>query len=121
MIFIRSLNDFNTVAVYSTKRIPMNRKVVDMDKIIGTNKHARERWETLLASGGYSIGYFSVIIQGDRVRIYHYKTRTIAYFRREDSFEGMQELCAQRGYDLPYLLDHYYPKSMEPLSNYTHF
>lgn len=89
----------------------------NMDKFIDTPQLARERWETLLASGGYSIGYFSVVIQGDRVRIYHYKTRTISYFRRKDSFDGMQELCTQRGYDLPYLLEHYYPKSIEPLSD----
>jgi len=92
-----------------------------MEKMLSTNTLARERWERLLASGGYSIGYFSVTIQGDRVRIYHYKTRTIAYFPREKSFDGMQELCAQRGYDLPYLLAHYYPKSMEPLGMYSQF
>lgn len=79
---------------------------------------ARKTWEHLLATGGYSIGLFSVTVEDDLVRIYHYRTQEVHHFRKEDSYRGMQELCEERGYDLPLLLKFYYPKSFRTLTNY---
>jgi len=83
------------------------------------NKTTKQRWEHLLASGGYSIGQFSVTVQGDIVRIYHYRTKQVHFFPRELSFEGMEQLCKERGYDLSFLLNNYYPKSIHPVEKLT--
>lgn len=73
-------------------------------------KYLRGRWNALLGLKEYSIGYFFVMAQGDLVRAYNYDTRHIVYFHKKDSFKGMMQLCAEQGYDLGYLLDHYSPK-----------
>ncbi|MCF7803766.1 MAG: hypothetical protein K9N46_00505 [Candidatus Marinimicrobia bacterium] len=79
---------------------------------------SRKIWEHLLSSGGYSIGQFSVTVNDDQVRVYHYRTRNVARFPKEDSYEEMEKLCRERGYDLPYLLKNYYPKSFRSLKEY---
>lgn len=79
------------------------------------NKITKQRCEHLLASGGYSIGQFSITVEGDIVRIYHYRTKQVHFFPRELSFEAMEQLCKARGYDLSYLLNNYYPKSIHPV------
>ncbi len=68
-------------------------------------------WQHLLLSGGYSIGYFSVTVEHDEVRVYHSRTQKVTYFSINESFKGMERLCNERGYDLAYLLGNYYPKS----------
>ncbi len=75
----------------------------------------RKRWEHLLASGGYSIGQFSVTVQDAVVRVYHYRTKQVHFFPREHSFDGMEQLCQEQGYDLSFLLNNYYPKSIHSL------
>ena len=75
-------------------------------------------WEHLLSSGGYSIGQFSVTVNDDQVRVYHYRTKKVERFPKEDSYQEMQKLCRKRGYDLPYLLKNYYPKSFRSLKEY---
>lgn len=72
---------------------------------------SRAIWDHLLSSGGYSIGYFSITLQESTVRVYHYRTRAVTYFPKEQSFAGMERLCRERGYDLTYLLQNYYPKT----------
>ena len=71
----------------------------------------RDIWEDLLASGGYSLGFFSITLEKTRVRIYHYRTRETSYFEKDESFEGMQQLCRERGYSLEDLLKRHYPKT----------
>lgn len=68
-------------------------------------------WNHLLRSGGYSIGYFSVTLSESKVRVYHYRTGEVTYFPKENSYSEMQRLCQERGYDLSYLLQNYYPKT----------
>jgi len=81
----------------------------------------RKIWEHLLSSGGYSIGYFSVTVNGDQVRVYHYRTQNVEYFHIDDSYEEMQRLYRERGYDLSSLLNHYYPKSFRSLQMNSRF
>jgi len=68
-------------------------------------------WNHLLRSGGYSIGYFSITLSEDQVRVYHYRTGEVTRFPKDDSFVEMERLCQERGYDLSYLLQNYYPKT----------
>lgn len=79
---------------------------------------SRRVWEHLLSSGGYSIGLFSITVEGEKVRVFHYRTKKIAYFDKDQSYEEMQKLCKERGYDLPFLLNNYYPKSFRSLRGY---
>lgn len=69
------------------------------------------KWKHLLHSGGYSIGFFTITIENGAVRVYHSRTRHVEHFTVENSFEGMERLCKERGYDLEYLLKNYVPKS----------
>ncbi len=71
----------------------------------------RMKWNQMLLSGGYSIGYFTVTVENETVRVYHSRTRHVAHFTIEDSYEGMERLCKERGYNLDYLLKNYIPKS----------
>lgn len=75
-------------------------------------------WEHLLSSGGYSIGFFSVTVMDNHVRVFHYRTKKVHHFPKENSYEEMEKLCQQRGYDLPYLLNNYYPKSFRSLRTF---
>ncbi len=78
----------------------------------------RRVWDHLLSSGGYSIGLFSITVEGEKVRVFHYRTKQVVYFDKKKSYEEMQKLCIERGYDLPYLLKNYYPKSFRSLRGY---
>lgn len=85
---------------------------------MGEGLTSRKVWEHLLSSGGYSIGFFSITLEGDEVRVFHYRTKQVSYFDKDKSYEEMQKLCKERGYDLPYLLKNYYPKSFRSLRDY---
>jgi len=74
----------------------------------------RMKWEQMLLSGGYSIGYFTVTVEHETVRVYHSRTHHVAHFTIENSYEGMERLCKERGYNLEYLLKNYVPKSFIP-------
>ena len=76
---------------------------------------SKDIWDQLLESGGYSIGYFAIPTNGDRVRVYNYRSKHLAYFNKETSFQGMQSLCHHLGYDFPDLLKRHTPKSFRSL------
>jgi len=79
---------------------------------------SQQIWRHLLDSGGYSIGQFSISLEDDQVRVFHYGTKKVKYLDRDTSFEDMKKLCKARGYSLSYLLKNYYPKSFRSLTNY---
>ena len=76
---------------------------------------ANKIWDQLLESGGYSIGYFAISTDGDRVRVYNYRSKHLAYFEKSNSFQEMQSLCNNLGYDFPDLLQRHTPKSFRSL------
>ncbi|HKJ66717.1 MAG TPA: hypothetical protein VKA68_02075 [bacterium] len=80
------------------------------------NPSPKAIWQHLLLTGEYSIGYFSVTADREKVRIYHYRTRKVTYLNLDESFEGMEQLCRERGYDLAYLLRNYAPKSFHSVN-----
>jgi len=77
---------------------------------------ARKTWENLLSTGGYSIGYFSVTVEDDKVRVFHSRTKEVTYLDRENAYEGMERLCERRGYNLEHLLKYYHPKSFRSVN-----
>jgi len=79
----------------------------------------KEFWDSLVDSGGYSIGYFAITTHKELVRVYHYRTKTVSYFPRESSFEGMQQLCHTQGMELGMLLDRHIPKSFRSLQKFN--
>jgi len=81
---------------------------------------SRRIWNHLLSSGGYSIGYFSVTVAKDHIRVFHYRSKEVTYLAKEQSFEEMNRLCRKRGYELSTLLNHYYPKSFRSLRMANH-
>lgn len=78
----------------------------------------RQSWESLHRSGGYSIGQFSVTVQGETLRVYHYRSRKVSFFPMETSSKSIKELCCEYGYELSDLLKYYYPKSIHSLDSY---
>ncbi|MCF7805853.1 MAG: hypothetical protein K9N46_15995 [Candidatus Marinimicrobia bacterium] len=84
-------------------------------KNITSHNKTKAIWEHLLDSGGYSIGYFSITIEGDRVRVYHYRTKQVVFLHRRGSYDGMQRLCKSLGYNFEDLLSRHYPKSFRSL------
>lgn len=81
-----------------------------------TEPSARKIWDQLLKYGGYSIGYFSVTVDEDCARVFHYRTKEICRCPREKSYDAMEIVCNKRGYSLPDLLTHFYPKSFRSLT-----
>jgi len=81
-----------------------------------TEQTARKIWDHLLMSGGYSIGYFSVNVGDESIRVFHFRTREVRTYPKESSYEQMDQFCQEHGYKLTDLLDRYYPKSFRSLS-----
>ncbi len=79
---------------------------------------SQQIWRHLLDSGGYSIGQYSISLEGNKVRVFHYGTKQVAYLDRKTSYDEMRELCKARGYSLAYLLKNYYPKSFRSLKDF---
>ncbi|HKJ67322.1 MAG TPA: hypothetical protein VKA68_05155 [bacterium] len=68
-------------------------------------------WNSLIASGEFSLGQFVVSVHEQTVRVFHSRSRTITHLNKDSSFTEMSELCRRYGYTLTYLLRSTQPKT----------